>query len=106
MVTVFLSLGGGMARNTIFSWPLLQTIKDLIMIKNNTLSSGILGEQFNLEMMVVQRAKESPKTLEGIPFLLPFEIPETQNNTEVGGSMDITVLPRTIINQCQILGQN
>ena len=77
-----------MARNTIFSWPLLQTIKDLIMIKNNTLSSGILGEQFNLDIMVPKRDKEATKTSKGIPVSLTVAISETSNNTDNRGSMD------------------
>ena len=37
------------------------------MNENNALVIGILGEKFNLEMMVPQITKEVPKTLEGIP---------------------------------------
>ena len=36
------------------------------MTENNALVSGILGEQFRLEMMVPQRAKEEPKISEGL----------------------------------------
>ena len=49
------------ARNTIFSSPFLQTIKILINIWNNALFSGILGEKFNIEIIVSQRRSESPK---------------------------------------------
>ena len=57
-----LAFGEGVARNTIFSCPFLQTIKDSIMIKNNALVSVILGDQFKLEMMVPQIDKEAPKS--------------------------------------------
>ena len=60
-----LSLREGVARNAIFSWPFLQTIKASKMTENNALVSGLLGEQFKLEMMVPQRAKETPKTWYG-----------------------------------------
>ena len=65
-VTVYLALGEWVACNTIFSWLFMQTIKSLIMTENNALVSGLLGEQFRMEMMVPQRAKEAPKTSEGI----------------------------------------
>ena len=61
------------------------------MTNNNTLISGIFGDQFNLDMMVPQRSNEAPKTSEGLPVLFPVTIPETQNNMEVKGSMDSTV---------------
>ena len=59
-VILSLALGEGVACNTIFSWPFLHTIKDSIITKNNALVSGLLGEQFRLEMMVPQRSKEAP----------------------------------------------
>ena len=73
-VTVSLALGEGVACNTIFSWKFLQTIKASIMTNNDALVSGLLGENFRLEMVVPKRAKESPKTLEGLPVSLPFSI--------------------------------
>ena len=63
-VVVSFSLGEGVACNTIFSCPFLQIIEISIMTKNNDLINGLLGEQFNLEIMVTQRAKESPKISE------------------------------------------
>ena len=50
-----------MAFNTIFSWPFLHTIKASIMTEKNASVSGLLGEQFNLEMIFLQRTKEAPK---------------------------------------------
>ena len=47
-VTVSLALGEGVACNTIFSWPFLHIIKASIMNKNDSLVSGLLGEQFRL----------------------------------------------------------
>ena len=73
-MTVSLDLVEGVTRNTIFSWPFLQAIKASIMDKNNALVSGLLGEQFRMEMMVPQRAKESNKTSEGLPVSLPVSI--------------------------------
>ena len=61
-VTVSLALGEGVACKTIFSCPFLQTIKSSIMTKNNDLVSGIMREQFSLEMMLPQRSKEATKT--------------------------------------------
>ena len=61
-VIVSLALGEGVACNTIFSWPFLQTIKVSILTDNNTLVIGILGEKFNLEMLVPQTSREEPKT--------------------------------------------
>ena len=66
-VTVSLDLVEGVACNTTFLWLFLQKIKASITTKNNALVSGILGEQFSLEMMVPQRAKEATKTSEGLP---------------------------------------
>ena len=59
LVTVSLALGEGVAFNTIFAWPFLQTIKASTMTKNNVLVSRLLGEHFRLEMemMVPQRSK-------------------------------------------------
>ena len=73
-VTVSLALGEGVERNTIFSWPLLQTVKSLIITNNNYLVSGLLGEKFRLEMMIPQRDKESTKTSEGLPVSLPVSL--------------------------------
>ena len=93
-----------MAHNTIFSWTFLQTVKDSIITYNNDLISGILGYQFKMEMMVTQRAKETPKTPEGLPVSSPVE---TQNNTKDRCSRNITVeLKRTVIHQHKIPVQN
>ena len=81
-VTVSLALGEGVACNTIFSWPFLQKIKASIMTKNNALFSGILGEQFKMEMMVSQRSKEAPKKSEGLPVSLIISIQVKQDNME------------------------
>ena len=75
------------------------------MTNNNTLISGIFGDQFNLDIMVPQRSNEAPKTSEGLPVLFPVIIPETQNNMEVKVSMDSTVeLNKMVICQRQIPG--
>ena len=88
-----------------FSWLFLQTIQASIMTNNNTLISGIFGDQYKLDMMVPQISKEAPKTSEGLPVLFPVTIPETQNNMEVKGSMDSTVeLNKMVICQRQIPG--
>ena len=88
-----------------FSWLFLQTIQASIMTNINTLISGIFGDQSNLDMMVLQRAKEAPKTSEGLPVLFQVTIPETQNNMEVKGSMDSMVeLNKMVIHQHQIPG--
>ena len=50
-VTVSLTLGEGVACNTIFSWPFWQTIK-ASLTKNNYLLIALLREQFRLEMMI------------------------------------------------------
>ena len=71
-MTFALALREGVACKTIFSCPFLQTIKSSIMTKNNALVIGILGEKFRLEMIVPQRAKESPKTSEGLLVSLPL----------------------------------
>ena len=68
------------------------------MTKNNALISGILGEQFNLEIMVPQREKEATKTPEGITVSFPLAIQETQDNMKDKGISDITVeLKKTVI---------
>ena len=41
-----------------------------------------MGEHFNMEMMVPQRAKELTKTSEGLLVSLPVTIQETHNNVE------------------------
>ena len=74
LVTVYLALGEGVACNTIFSWTFLQTIKASIINENNALVSGILGDQFKLEMIVPKRTKESPKTSEGLTVSLEVAI--------------------------------
>ena len=44
------------------------------MTENNELVSGILGEQFMMEMMVTQISKEAPKTPEGLPVSMLVSI--------------------------------
>ena len=61
----------------------LQESKYSIMTMNNALISGLQEDQFKLEMMVTQRAKEAPKTSKGLPVSLLVAIPETKKNTEV-----------------------
>ena len=57
--------------------------------------------------MVPQISKEAPKTSEGIPVSLLVAIQETQDNTKYRGSRNRTVeLKKTVIHQCQILGQH
>ena len=70
-VKISLSLGEGVAYNTIVLWPFMYTIKASIVTENNALVIGILGEHFRLDMMVPQRDKESPKTSEVLPVSLP-----------------------------------
>ena len=57
-MTVYLALGEEVACNTIFSCPFLQTNKASIVTKKNALLSGLLGEKFRMEIMVLQRSKE------------------------------------------------
>ena len=103
--TASLALGKGAECNTIFSFPPLQKIKASILNENNDLIIGLLGEQFKMEMMVPQRAKEAPKTSEGLPVSLSFAIQETQNNTKYRGIRNITVeLKNTEIQNCQTPG--
>ena len=59
-----LTLGEGVACNTIFSWPFKKNIKSSIMTKNSALVSELLVEQFNMYMMDPQRARGSPNTSE------------------------------------------
>ena len=74
LVIVSLTLGEGMACNTIFSWPFLQKIKASIVTNKNALVSGLLGEQFRIETMVSQISKEATKKSEGLPVSLPVSI--------------------------------
>ena len=71
--TVSLALGERVECNTIFSWQLLQTIKASIMNNNNALVIGLPGEQFRLEMMVPQRAKEAPKHKSNFQFNCQYQ---------------------------------
>ena len=73
-VTVYLSLLEGVARNTIFSWTFLQTIKYEIITNGNALVIGLIGEQFNTDIMAPQRSKEYTRTPEGIPVSFPSAI--------------------------------
>ena len=90
-MTVPLDIGEGVAYNTIFSWPFLQTIKASRTTEKNALVSGLLGEQFRLEMMVPQRAKEAPKTSERLPVLFPVVIQEKRDNMKERGIRNSTM---------------
>ena len=106
-VTFSRALGEGMTCNTIFSWPFLHKTKNSIMTENNALVSGLLGEQFRLEMMVTQRSKETPKTSEGLPVSLPVSIQGKQENTKDRRSRNIRVeMKKTVIHQRHIPGQH
>ena len=106
-VTVSLALGEGVAHNTIFLWPFLKTIKPSIMNEDNALVSGLLGEKFRLEMMVAQRAKESPKKSERLQVSLTVVVQEKQYNMNYKVSRNITVeLKKTATHQHQIPGQH
>ena len=77
------------------------------MTDNNALVSGLMGEQFRLEMMVPQRAKEPPKTSDGIPVSLPFSIQVKQENTKNRSSRVGRVeLKNMVIHQRHIPGQH
>ena len=55
--------------------------------------------------MVPKRAKEALKTPEGLTFLFPVAIPETKNNMEFKGGIDVTVeLNKRVILKRQIPG--
>ena len=105
--TVLISIGEGGACNTIFSLPLLQTMKASMMTKNNSLVSGLLGDQFKLDIMVTQRAKESTKTSEGPTVSLSVLIEVKQDNTkEICSRNSIVELNKAVIHQRHIPGQN
>ena len=73
------------------------------MTNNNALVIGLLGEQFNMEVMAPQRSKESPRTPEELSVLLQVSIIEKQNNMEDRGSMDRMVeLKKAVIHQHQV----
>ena len=106
-MTVSLALVEGVACNTISSWYFLQTTKASMITENNASVSELLWEQFKMEVMVPQSSKEAPSTSEILSVSLPVAIPETLNNTEVGGIMDSTVeLKNAVIHQRQIPGQH
>ena len=78
-----------------------------MITENNASVSELLWEQFKMEVMVPQSSKEAPSTSEILSVSLPVAIPETLNNTEVGGIMDSTVeLKNAVIHQRQIPGQH
>ena len=60
-MTVPFDLGKVVACNTLFVWSLTKTIKAYIKTKNNALISGLLGEQFKLDMMVPKYLSKNPK---------------------------------------------
>ena len=87
-----------MACNTIFSWALLKKIKYSNMTENNALVSGLLGEQFRLEMVVPQSSREAPKISEGLPVSFPISIQGKQDNTKYRSSRNNRVeLKKTVI---------
>ena len=103
---VSITLEEGMACNSIFSCPFMQTIKASKMTDNNALVSKLLGYHFRREIMVTQRVKEVPKTSEGLPDSLPVAIQEKQDTINDRGSRNITVEPKKkVIHQRQIQGQ-
>ena len=51
LATVSLTLGERVAQNTIFSWPLMQTIKASTMTENKDLFSGILVDHLHIELL-------------------------------------------------------
>ena len=56
--------------------------------------------------MVPKRSKEAHKTSEGIPVELTVAIPETQNNMDDRGSVDIMIeLKNLVIHKHHIPGQ-
>ena len=65
------------------------------MTENTNLVSGILVEQFKMDIMVPQRAMELPKKSEVIHFAFlvtfPKEVPETTNKTDGRDGTDILV---------------
>ena len=50
------------------------------MNENNTLVTGFLRAQFNMELMVSRISNKVSKASEGLPVSLPVTIPEKQNN--------------------------
>ena len=107
LMTVYIALREGVACNTIFLWPFLQTIKASIMTKKKALFSGLLIEQFRMEIIFPQRSKEAPKTPEGLPLSLPVSIQGKQANMKDRGRRNSRVeLRKTVIQQHQIPGQH
>ena len=85
----------------------MQIIKAPIMTNNNAFVSGLLGEQFRLEVMVPQRTKEAPKTSEGLLVSFQFSIQGRKENMKDISSRNIRVeLTKTLIHQLQIPGQH
>ena len=77
------------------------------MTDNNALTIGILVQQFKIDIMVPHRAKEAPRTPDGLPFSMPVKIQETQSKKKDRGIRDSTVKLKTrVIHQRQIPGQN
>ena len=68
------------------------------MNENNALVIGLLRQQFRLERMVPEIAKEAPKTSEGIQVSLPFSIQGKQDNKKDRSSRNSrTELKKTVI---------
>ena len=67
------------------------------MNKNNALISGLLGEQFRLEIMVPKRAKEATKTSEGLPVSLPLSIQGKQDNIKDRSSINRRMELRKVV---------
>ena len=77
------------------------------MTENNSLVSGILREQFRLEMMVPQISKKEPKTSEGLTVSFPLSIQDKQENMKDRISRNRRVgLKNTVTHQRQIPGQH
>ena len=74
------------------------------MTKNNDLVIGILGELFGMGIIVPQRAKEAPKTSEGLPVLLSVAIQEKHDNMKDKGSSTVEN-KNMVIHKSHILGQ-
>ena len=78
-----------------------------IITKNNALVSGILGEQFQMEMMFPQRSKEETKTSLVLPFSLSVLIQIKQDNMKDIGSRNNRVeTKKKIFHQRHTPGQH
>ena len=77
------------------------------MNKNNDLVTGLLGNNFRLDMMVPQRSKKAPQKSEGLPVSLTVKIQGKKDNMKDRGSRNSRVeLKNTVIHQCHIPGHH